>query len=116
MANGNRTKSRRQKTGLFVKGFQPLIFHAILPIHLLDEQLAVAVDVQGMMRPEALGVFQRANEGSVLGLIVGRFADAAGFLDWGRALALDDIGKSRRSRIAARTAVNGCPFSFAYLS
>ena len=56
--------------------------HAVLAVHLLDEQLAVAQHGH-VLHPLRGGDFQAADEGRVLGDVVRGRADGFGFLDDG---------------------------------
>src|SRR5262249_38152739 len=84
---------------------QVVVLDAVLAVHLLHEQLAVAVDAQAR-QAEGLGLLERLDEGGVLGDVVGLLAEGAVLLDRRPAGGVDDDGVRGLARIAAGGAVD----------
>ena len=105
MANFHRRKARGEPARLFVERLKSFILHAVFAVHLLHDQFAVAIDAKAMLAAQAGRVFQGADKGGVLGLIVRAFADTAGFLDGRLPIALNHISERRWAGIATRAAV-----------
>jgi hypothetical protein len=60
-------------------------------------------DAEAVAEPQ--GVLEGADDGGVLGLVVGHLAQSSALLDGGRALAGDDVAEGGVAGVAARGAV-----------
>ena len=93
-----------QFDGLQIKRTQALVFDAILAVHLLDHQLAVAMDDQ-LAAAQLQGMLQCLDETGILGDVVGGLAEVTFLFDIGFAVAFDNISVRGGARIAARPAI-----------
>src|SRR6202035_5537509 len=94
-----------QLLGFLKETAQLLILDAILTVHLFDEQFAVAVNEQRVLRAKLQRMFQSAHESGVFRLVVRHLAEAAGLLDGRFAVTSNDISERRGAGVAARSAV-----------
>jgi tRNA threonylcarbamoyladenosine biosynthesis protein TsaB len=102
---GHTVELPQQPLRFGVQRLQILVLDAVLTVHLLHQQFAVAEDREPVSAQSGQAL-QSADQGGVFGDVVGGLTQAARFLQRRFAGARNDEGVRRRARVTASRAVN----------
>src|SRR5260370_42437337 len=105
MPEGNLAELQALLLGLVVQEPELIVLNAILAIHLLDEQLAVALDDQAFAA-QLGSPLQGLHQGGIFRDVVGRFAETGSFLIHRLAVADNYVSIGSRPWITSGGAVN----------
>ncbi len=104
MLEGHLVECFHELAGLLKERQQSGMFDLVDAHHLPDHQLAVAMDEE-LFAPLGLGQFQGAEQGRVLGYVIGGVAEKPRLFEVRLAASFQHDGPRRRARIAASAAV-----------